>query len=237
MKILIVSDVHANIEALTAVEAIERPFDRVFCNGDIVDYGPSPRECINWLRDHKASIVRGNHDQAVGAHVDCGCVPPYLRLSRATREVMWKLLDASEQDWLAGLPMTRSQKIDGVAFFQCHAEPQTISRYLPPDTPEQEWDRLFAKVAADFVLLGHTHIQMDEIISGHRFLNPGSVGQPKPRGQMAQYAVWQDGEVHLKAASYNYQETQSKIRSLALDSDVIEQLCWVLEYGTLQGFK
>jgi predicted phosphodiesterase len=107
-----------------------------------------------------------------------------------------------------------------------------ISQYLPPETPEQEWDRLFAKVAADFVLLGHTHIQMDEIISGHR-----SAGQPKPRGQMAQYAVWQDGEVHLKAVSYNYPETQSKIRSLALESEVIEQLCWILEYGTLQGFK
>ena len=68
MNILIVSDLHANIEALSAVDEAERPFDHVFCNGDIVDYGPSPNECIEWLRDHHADIVRGNHDHAVGNH-------------------------------------------------------------------------------------------------------------------------------------------------------------------------
>jgi protein phosphatase len=112
-----------------------------------------------------------------------------------------------------------------------------ILRYLPPETAEEDWERLFQNVAADFILLGHTHIQMDEIVASHRFVNPGSVGQPKPRGQMAQYAVWEDGEVHLKAVSYNYYKTQSKIRALPLESDVIEQLCWILEHGTLQGFR
>jgi hypothetical protein len=47
----------------------------------------------------------------------------------------------------------------------------------------------------------------------------------------------EDGEVHLKAVSYNYHKTQSKIRALPLESDVIEQLCWILENGTLQGFR
>ena len=237
MKILIISDLHANIEALSTVDSIERPFDHVFCNGDIVDYGPSPNECITWLRDHHADIVRGNHDHAVGVHAECDCVPPYLRLSRATREVMWKLLDANEQNWLAALPMTKSHTIQGTTFYQCHAAPNMISRYLPPETAEEDWERLFQNIAADFILLGHTHIQMDEIVASHRFVNPGSVGQPKPRGQMAQYAVWEDGEVHLKVVSYNYHKTQSKIRALPLESDVIEQLCWILEHGTLQGFR
>jgi putative phosphoesterase len=237
VKILIISDLHANIEALSVVASVERPFDHVFCNGDIVDYGPSPHECIAWLRDHNAKIVRGNHDHAVGAHAECGCVPPFLRLSRATREVMWKLLDGKEQSWLANLPMTASQTIDGVTFYQCHAAPTMISRYLPPETPERDWRQLFGDVFADFILLGHTHIQMDQIIAGRRFVNPGSVGQPKPQGQMAQYAVWQDGDVHLKSVSYNHQKTQSKIRALPLEPDVIDELCWILEHGTLQGFK
>jgi diadenosine tetraphosphatase ApaH/serine/threonine PP2A family protein phosphatase len=98
-------------------------------------------------------------------------------------------------------------------------------------------ERLFQEVEAEFILLGHTHIQMDHLIAGRRFVNPGSVGQPKPRGQMAQYAIWLDGEVHLKSVSYNYQKTQSKIRSLPLEPDVIEELCWILEHGTLDGFR
>lgn len=237
MKILIISDVHANIEALSMVDSVERPFDHVFCNGDIVDYGPSPRECIQWLGDHHAGIVRGNHDHAVGAHADCGCVPPFLRLSRATREVMWKLLDKEEQAWLADLPMTSSRTVQGVTFYHCHAAPNAISLYLPPQTPRKNWEERFEHVTADFVLLGHTHIQMDRVIAGQRFVNPGSVGQPKPHGKMAHYAVWEDGEVHLKAVSYDYQKTQSRIRKLPLDAGVIEELCWILEYGTLEGFR
>jgi protein phosphatase len=150
---------------------------------------------------------------------------------------MWKLLDTHEQNWLGSLPMTASHTIDGVSFYQCHAAPSAIARYIPPGAPEREWNQLFSDISADFILLGHTHIQMDQIIAGKRFVNPGSVGQPKPQGQMAQYAVWREEELHLKSVSYNYEKTQSKIRSLPLDADVIEELCWILEHGTLEGFK
>jgi putative phosphoesterase len=236
MKILIISDLHANIEALCAVDRAEQPFDHVFCNGDVVDYGPSPNECIDWLRNHNADTVRGNHDHAVGNHAPCGCIPPYLHLSETTREVMWKVLDEEKQAWLAALPRTHYKTLGGTTFFQCHAAPKMISEYLPPETPPSRWNDLFQGIAADFVLLGHTHIQSDQRIDGHRFLNPGSVGQPKPRGTMAQYATWTDGHIHLKQVPYAYQKTQAKIRSLPLDQDVIEKLCWILEHGNLEGF-
>ena len=237
MKILILSDVHANIEALTAIEAAERPFDRVFCNGDIVDYGPSPNECIEWLKDWRADVVRGNHDNAVGARVDCGCVGPFRRLSEATRQLMWTLLDEREQKWLAELPITRTHLVDGVSFYQCHATPRRISEYITRETTESEWLELFQDVAADIVLLGHTHLQIERQLDGRRFVNPGSAGQAKPRGSIAQYAVWQDGAVYLKSVPYDYEKTQAKLRSLPLEPQITEELCWVLEYGGLHGYR
>jgi putative phosphoesterase len=236
MKILLISDIHANIEALTRVDSVERPFDHVFCMGDLVDYGPSPRECITWLRDHEADTVRGNHDNAVGLHADCGCVPPYLTLSQETRRVMWQILNEDEQRWLAELPITLEKTVAGHRFHLFHAAPQQLTLYLPPQTPANRWIQLFGQIDAEFFLLGHTHMQMDFAIDGRRFVNPGSVGQPKPRGQMAHYGVWEDGEIHLKAVSYEYTKTQDKIRALPLARDIQERLCWILENGNLDAY-
>ena len=64
MRLLIISDIHGNKEALDAVMAV--PHDDVVCLGDLVDYGPSPGECIDLLIDQKIPVIMGNHDSAVG---------------------------------------------------------------------------------------------------------------------------------------------------------------------------
>lgn len=237
MKILLISDLHANIDALTRVETVEKPFNHVLCMGDLVDYGPSPREVIEWIRDHKADVVRGNHDNAVGLHVDCGCVGPYLRLSQETRNVMWQLLNDDEVRWLGDLPKTLQKEIAGERFYLCHAVPEQLTTYMPPQTAAVRWVEMFGEVQADTVLLGHTHLQMDRFTDNKRFVNPGSIGQPKPRGQMAHYGVWQDEVIHLRATTYDYIKTQDKIRALPLPQDVVDQLCWILECGNLDAFR
>ena len=63
MRILLISDVHANIDAL---QALDERYDQLLCLGDLVDYGPSPREALQFLRERAPRIVRGNHDTAVG---------------------------------------------------------------------------------------------------------------------------------------------------------------------------
>src|SRR5262249_35964050 len=84
MKILIVSDIHANWPALSAVVA-EEPYDRLICLGDIVDYGPHPRLCLAYIRQHADWVIRGNHDNALGFGVDCGCRGDFRELSVSTR--------------------------------------------------------------------------------------------------------------------------------------------------------
>src|SRR3989441_11588859 len=84
MKILIVSDIHANWPALSAVVTAE-PYERLICLGDVVDYGPHPRPCLDYIRQHAAWVVRGNHDNALGSDLDCGCRGDFRELSVSTR--------------------------------------------------------------------------------------------------------------------------------------------------------
>lgn len=89
MKILLLSDVHGNIDALRAIdETIVRNarFDEVWVLGDLVDYGPAPGDVIAWVRAHATRVVRGNHDHAMGTGEDCRSSPLYYDLSVATRD-------------------------------------------------------------------------------------------------------------------------------------------------------
>lgn len=74
MKILIISDVHGNADALNAVT---ESYDELWVLGDLVNYGPEPIEVVQRLRERASVIVRGNHDHAVGYDVDPRCSPPF----------------------------------------------------------------------------------------------------------------------------------------------------------------
>ncbi len=105
MKILIVSDIHANWPALSAVVASE-PYDRLICLGDLVDYGPHPRPCLEYIRQHADWVIRGNHDNALGFDVDCGCRGDFRELSVSTRAWHRTLVHEDDLAFLRNLPRT-----------------------------------------------------------------------------------------------------------------------------------
>ncbi len=87
MKILIISDIHANVQALSAVLDNEKGVDKIFCLGDLVNYGPNPGEIIETVRSIADKIVRGNHDDAVsGLRDDCCCPPEYSGLAEPGKD-------------------------------------------------------------------------------------------------------------------------------------------------------
>ena len=65
MKLLILSDVHGNVDALRAIWKEEQDSDKIYCAGDLTDYGAFPEEVIRWMREHHAEVVCGNHDRFV----------------------------------------------------------------------------------------------------------------------------------------------------------------------------
>ena len=205
MKILVISDIHGNLAAL---DAIIESADMVFCLGDIVNYGPYPRQCIERIRGLANKVVRGNHDNAIGRNMDCGCSVKYKELSDAGKVFTEAVLNAEEKDYLSNLPVTTLVETEGRKFLLSHGSPGgDMYKYLRPDVSDMQWKSEIKDVSADIIFLGHTHIPMVCIIHGVTVVNPGSVGQPRDGIPMASYALWEDGRIEIKRVCYDIEAT------------------------------
>jgi predicted phosphodiesterase len=81
MRICIISDLHANLEALRALPG---GYDELWVLGDLVNYGPDPAAVIDFVRSRASLVIRGNHDHSVGFDADCGCSPRFRAMAEAT---------------------------------------------------------------------------------------------------------------------------------------------------------
>src|ERR1035438_547015 len=155
MKLLIVSDIHANLEALQAVLA--ESHDELWVLGDLVNYGPNPSEVVDLVRRNASLVVQGNHDYAAGAGCDPQCSSAFREMARAMQNYTEPLLNTDQRALLRSLPRTAARTIDGCRFFLCHATPaEPLFQYCPAE-PTTEAGRV-AGVRADIVLTRHTHL-------------------------------------------------------------------------------
>ena len=113
-------------------------YDHAICLGDLVDYGPDPLAVIDWIRDNRIPTVRGNHDNAVALHVDCGCGYKYKHLSEATREYTRSQITEKEEQFLASLPLSLDFTFDGLTIRAIHGSPESFFDYIYPDTPPEK---------------------------------------------------------------------------------------------------
>jgi putative phosphoesterase len=227
MKIAIISDLHANLEAL---ESFPETYEELWVLGDLVNYGPSPREVIQYVGDRAAVVVRGNHDNAVGCGEDPRCSSRYREMAQATGEITAGVLDASEKQYLANLPLMAWRVVDGKRFVLCHATPSNpLFEYCGPESPK--WIDYAESVSADVLLVGHTHLPFVQEGRGRTIANPGSLGQPKNGRPEACYAIWDGTQIELKSFQYAYEKTIAKLGALNLPSDVWNDLSMVLRTG------
>ena len=229
MKLLIVSDIHANLEALEAVLADSH--DELWVLGDLVNYGPNPGEVVDLIRRNASLVVQGNHDYAVGNGVDPRCSTAFLEMARAMRNYTEPLLNEDQRAFLRSLPRTAAGTIDGYRLFLCHATPtEPLFRYCPAEAAR--WAPEIEGLQADIVLTGHTHLPFTMNLEKLRIVNPGSVGQPKHGAPTACYAIWDDGRLILQSCRYPVEETVRKILSLPVPMEIRRQLAAVLLSGS-----
>lgn len=229
MRLLIVSDIHAN---KTPLEYLCERADRVVFLGDAVDYGPCPVECVAWVREHAHIAVRGNHDHAVANNEDSRCSPAYREMAEATCTLHRRLLGPAEAAFLQHLPTEARFELGGASFYAVHAAPSDpLFKYLPHDMADEELAEEIAHIEADVILMGHTHRPFVRRVGGKWIVNPGSLGQPKDGDPRAAYAVWGDGEVTLCRCAYPVEETIRQLRSQPLPLGIIESLARVLRTG------
>ncbi len=217
MKILLISDIHANWSAL---QAIQETFDACLVMGDIVDYGTDPGPCVDWVRRHATFAIRGNHDHAVVQSVAARGGPGLNGLAAATRPLQRQLLDKSQFKYLSRLPVTQSFCLDGQRFLMVHATPRDpLDEYL---TNEPElWRAALQSVDADIVCVGHTHVPMELVVDGIRIVNPGSVGQPRDGDPRCAYAVIENRRVMFHRVAYDIDQTVRQMRSTRLEPEAI----------------
>ena len=243
MKYAIISDLHANLEALQAVldDALAK-VDAVVCLGDIVGYNANPRECLRLVQETCALVISGNHDQAA-----CG-VRLYDDFNEWARQAMdWTRdqLSSSDVAYLRRLPRTAPF---GRGWVAAHGSPRHTDEYL---FDERGFNAAFDSLGqlqpeASGCFVGHTHLpgiwardphgRVTRVEGPSRtvaldptcryFVNPGSVGQPRNGNPLAAYAILDEATsaVELRGVVYDVAAAQEKIHDAMLPPLLAERL-------------
>ncbi len=241
MLLGIIGDIHGNIEALTAChKAIkEAGCDKVVCTGDIVGYGASPKECIDFVNDKKIESIRGNHDHYTTQHGSDWDIQP-----AAKKVILWmqKTLPKEYISWLDTLPYY--MEVEGIQFIHSSLE-GLDGKSWPYILSAQSALFHFFLQSSKFCFYGHTHIPLIfklkhgnvsiEMLTSRNLtnfkgekclLNPGSVGQPRDFDSRAAGVIFDTKSLELTSirAKYNIEHAQLKILAAGLPRQIAERL-------------
>jgi predicted phosphodiesterase len=242
LRYLILSDLHANWEALEAVvqESAGR-YDQALCCGDLVGYGADPNAVVEWTRANCAVVVRGNHDKACSGLEDTEWFNPVARAA-----ALWTLgrLTQENAEYTRSLP---KGPILADGFQLLHGAPFDEDEYV---IAADEASEAFSYLERRLAFFGHTHIQGGFIWNQSRvetiarpplrasrqtleidsacvyLINPGSVGQPRDGDARAAYALF-DSEsqtIDYCRSAYDVARAQRKIREGGLPAILADRL-------------
>ncbi len=229
MRLLVVADIHGNRAAL---ESIREPFDACVCVGDLVDYGPEPAACVEWVRKNAAYCVRGNHDHGAAQNVEIHGAAGFRYLTSVTRPVSVATLTGDQRRFLADLPTSRMFVLGGKRFLLVHATPRDpMDEYAPADV--NFWTARLAGLHVDYVLTGHTHLPYALRVNGTCVVNPGSVGLARDGDPRTAYAVIDGDDVQLKRAAYPVEDTVRAVEAVVPDGPARAMLADVFRTGVL----
>ena len=241
MRYLVLTDIHANLEALDAclADARARTFDQTLVLGDLVGYGGDPNAVVERIQSlNPAAIVRGNHDK-----VACGLEQAEGFNAVAKSAAKWTLdvLTPAYREWLAALPEGPIE-VDEVVEI-CHGSPFDEDAYI---FDELDAVRALKVSNRPLCLFGHTHYPVTFQLSAESFdsvgsasapqmqvqmkpgckylINPGSVGQPRDGDPRAAYAIVDTKlrRVELYRTTYAVEAAQTKVMKAGLP-DVLAQ--------------
>ena len=244
MRYLIVSDLHANLEALQAVlAATVGDYSEIICCGDLVGYGPDPDPVVDWVRASVAVVVRGNHDR-----VCAGLDDPEQFNQSARAAAYWTRghLKPENLQYLRDLPLGPSEVAE--RFTILHGSPRDEDEYV---TTSWEAEEAFQLLPHPISFFGHTHLQggflrspnaLAETLPMHvpraktrrvwqvrsdqtYYFNPGSVGQPRDGDNRAAFAIYDTaGFVEFGRAIYDIASTMTKMRQAGLPEFLARRL-------------
>jgi len=244
MRALVLSDIHANLEALTAVLAAAGEYDQLWNLGDIVGYGGSPNQVVNLIRPLSDVVVRGNHDR-----VCCGLASAlgFNPVARAAAQWTQQELTAKNLKWLMEMaqgpitpkkPESHEPRERWPSVTCVHGSPLNEDQYIL--NMRDAWAPL-QQMTADLTFFGHTHVQGGFTGNGSEWreirpeyhsrneagswtlplpegtrhlINPGSVGQPRDFDWRAAFATYDSEAAEITYHRVPYDLTASQGRIL-----------------------
>jgi predicted phosphodiesterase len=245
VRFLILSDIHANWEAIEAVDRHAKgQYDQILCCGDIVGYGADPDAAVEWVRENVSIVVRGNHDKACAGLEDLEWFNPVARAAALWTQAAAK---PASLEYLRGL----AQGPELVNGFQIlHGSPVDEDEYL---LDEDDAQRVIPYLDSRISFFGHSHVQGGflchrngvKAIAGvgskwsqkeleldpdsFYLINPGSVGQPRDGDPRASYVLYDATQrlVTYERVEYDVPVAQRKI----IEAGLPELLALRLETG------
>jgi protein phosphatase len=198
MKIVIISDVHGNYDALSH---LPEDYDQLWVLGDLVNYGPQPGEVISFVRKHAAHVVRGNHDHCVGfGEMPC-CSPRFREMAETTWRYTAAVLNEEDKHYLQSLPLYVDVWVGKMRCRLCHA-PASDPPLTNGQSRVEQLDDECRRVGAEVLLVGGGHECFGRKVGSMLLANPGSLGQPRAGEPVASYAVLKDGKLSLRSFRY-----------------------------------
>jgi putative phosphoesterase len=221
MKIGIIADIHSNIFGLRAVLKKLEKMDVILCAGDIVGYYTFINEVFGEIKNRNIKCVLGNHDAYLLEMIPFPTNPIVKPPIIYTKEqILKENLDFLKKTGSASCEL----EIDNIKIKLYHGSPwDNFEEYIYPDY--QNFEK-FDEVAADLIILGHTHCPMIKKTGDKIILNPGSCGQPRDYDFRASYAIFdtKTREVIIQKIEYDFEKVCQAARKEKFDERLIKIL-------------
>ncbi len=244
MRYLILSDIHANLEALEkCLQLAQGKYQKVLCLGDLVGYGPDPNAVIEMMQRTATVIIRGNHDKACCGIMNVEDFNPWAR-----QAIFWTC-DTLTPNHLSFLRNLAPGPLTMPGFEIVHGSAEDEDQYI---FEQAEAIPALRNQSMQLVFFGHTHHQggfslnragvFQKISGGSRrngrvltldledgtryLINPGSVGQPRDGNWRAAFAIFDEAErrVDFYRTEYDIATTQKKMTQAHLPEPLIQRL-------------
>jgi len=222
MKLGIISDVHANLDALKiTLEHFEiNGVDEIIFLGDNVGYLHKSLDVVRLLTARKSKGVMGNHEAILTGALEL----PENRTKVYNLDSVRKCIEDPESSWISSLPHSMELELNSKKLIFYHGSPwNPLEEYIYPDSPKL---KEFGAMKYDFIFLGHTHHQMVKKMEKVTVVNPGSVGLPRDGSNGACAVIYDSisSNVSCLKLPYDISSTLEDAKSAGVHESVIKKL-------------
>ena len=216
MKVVILSDIHGNADALEAtLQAIPQDISEFWILGDLVGYYYQINKVLSLLKPLPCKFIAGNHEHYLksGIH-DPAVLSRYKSQYGSSLEIALGELNNEDLNFLTSLPDQLAFSLGNKEILLCHGSPWDNDEYIYPDVLQKKLEK-YDELSASVIFQGHTHYPMELTHNNKKIINPGSLGQPRNRQAGAHWAIYdsETNEVTFKTTLYSIESLIKEIET------------------------